>query len=176
VLLATSEYGTGTIHATLAAIPNRGRVLAAKALGFAGVAVIFGAVIAYTMFAVAQPMLASRGLDVPLTDPAALRGVGLAALATAGVALLGLGTGVLIRHTAGAVTTLLIVLLGIPIIAQFLTESAQTVVRYLPTEAGWAMFTPGDDALPVPAATAVFAAWIAVVLVAAAIAFHRRDA
>jgi ABC-2 type transport system permease protein len=176
VLLVTSEYGSGTIRATFAAIPNRGRVLAAKALGFGGVALVFGAVIAYAMFAVAQPMLASRGLDVPLTDPAALRGVGLAALATVGVALLGVGTGVLIRHTAGTVTTLLIVLLGIPIVAQFMPERAQTVVRYLPAEAGWAMFTPRDDALSVPAATAVFAGWIAVVLVAAAIAFHRRDA
>jgi ABC-type transport system involved in multi-copper enzyme maturation permease subunit len=176
VLLVTSEYSTGTIRATLAATPNRGRVLAAKTLGFGGVAVIFGGIIAFIMFAVAQPMLATRGLDVPVTAPAALRGVGLAALATAGVALLGLAAGVLIRHTAGALTTLLIVLLGIPIVGQFFPASWQTVARYLPHEAGWAMFTPSGDSLPIAATTAVFAGWVATVLIAATAAFHRRDA
>jgi ABC-2 type transport system permease protein len=176
VLLATSEYGTGTMRATLAAIPNRGRVLAAKALGFGGVALVAGAVMAFTIFAVAQPALAGRGLDVPLTDPTALRGVGLAGLATGGVALLGLGTGLLIRHTAGAVTTLLIVMLGIPIIGQFMPDSWQRVARYLPPEPGWAMFTPNNDSLALGLAAAVFAGWVAAVLAAAAVAFHRRDA
>lgn len=79
---------------------------------------------------------------MPLTDPTALRGVGLAALATAGVALLGLGTGLLIRHTAGAISTVLIVMLGIPVVALFFPQGWSTVTRFLPADAGWAMFTP----------------------------------
>jgi ABC-2 type transport system permease protein len=176
VLLATSEYATGTIRATLAAVPRRGRVLAAKMLGFGAFALVVGAVLAFTMFAVAQPVLAGRGLDVPLTDPTALRGVGMAALVTSGVALLGLGTGLLIRHTAGAVTTLLIVMLGIPIVGQFFPSSWSTVTRYLIPEAGWAMFTPEDNALALGPTTAVFSTWVVAVLVAAAVVFHRRDA
>src|SRR5215207_1598736 len=38
VLVTTSEYGPGTIRATLAAVPNRSRILAAKTLGFGGLA------------------------------------------------------------------------------------------------------------------------------------------
>lgn len=176
VLLATSEYGTGTIRVTLAAIPRRGRLLAAKLVGFGAFSLILGAVLAFTMFAVAQPILTGRGLDVPLTDPIALRGVGMAALVTSGVALLGLGTGLLIRHTAGAVTTLLIVLLGLPIVGQFFPSGWSVVTRFLIPEAGWAMFTPDDNALALGPTTAVFTTWVIAVLAAAAVAFHRRDA
>jgi len=91
---------------------------------------LFGVVQAFAAFAVAQPILASRDLDVPLTDPTALRGVALAALATAGVALLGLGAGMLVRHTAGAVSAVLIMILGIPIVGLFFPRSWSTVTRY----------------------------------------------
>lgn len=176
VLIVTSEYGTGTIRATLAAVPDRARVVAAKALGFGGLALLLGAILAVTMFAVARPMLAGRGLDVPLTDGTALRGVGLAALATSGVALLGIGAGVLIRHTAGAVTTVVVVLLGIPIVGQFLPDGWQTVARYLPPEPAWALFTPTEESLAIGPAAAVLAAWVGVVLVTAVVSFQRRDA
>jgi ABC-2 type transport system permease protein len=175
VLIVTSEYGTGTIRATLAAVPRRSRVLTTKIVGFAGLTLVVGLVLAFTMFGVAQPMLSGHGLAIPLTDPVALRGVGLAALATAGTGLLGLGTGLLIRHTAGAVTTLLIVLLGIPIVGQFFPDSWHTVTRYLPPEVGWAMFTPSSDSLAPGPAIAVFAAWVAALLTAAVVTFHRRD-
>jgi len=176
VLVATSEYDTGTIHPTLAATPNRLRVFTAKTLGFGGLAAAVGLIQAYAMFAVAQPILAGRDLDVPLTDPAALRGVAWAAAATAGVALLGLGTGLLLRHTAGAVTTLLIVMLGIPIIGLFLPRSWSSVTKYLPADAGWALFTPSQQALDLGAAAAVFFGYVAVLLAAAAAALVRRDA
>lgn len=175
VLMITSEYATGTIRATLAAIPRRGRVLTAKITTFATLTLVMGAVLAFTMFAVARPFLADHGWQVPLTDPTALRGVGLAALATMGVALLGVGTGLLIRHTAGAVTTLLVIMLGIPIIGQFVPESWQTVTRYLVPETAWAMFTPDGNVLPAGTGATVFAVWVAVVLGAAAITFHSRD-
>jgi ABC-2 type transport system permease protein len=176
VLTVTAEYGTGTIRATLAAVPRRSRVFTGKILGFAALALVFGAVLAFTMFAIARPFLAGRGWDVPLTDPTALRGVGLAALATVGVALLGVGTGLLIRHTAGAVTTLLVIMLGIPVIGQFVPENWQTVTRYLVPETAWAMFTPDGNVLTAGPGAAVLASWVTVVLGAAAITFHRRSA
>jgi ABC-2 type transport system permease protein len=175
-LTVTSEYGTGTIRATLAAIPDRRWVLAAKILGTGVLALVVGGAQATAMFVAAQPILARDHLDVPLTDATAWRGVGLAAAATCGVALLGMGTGLLLRHTAGAVTTLLVVMLGLPIVGQFLPDQWQTVTRFLPPEAGWAMFTPTSGELSIPAATAVFAAWVATIVVVAGIAFVHRDA
>jgi ABC-2 type transport system permease protein len=176
VLVATSEYSTGTIHPTLAATPDRLRVFTAKTLGLGGLAAAVGLVQAYAMFAVAQPILAGRGLDVPLTDPAALRGVAWAAAATAGVALLGLGSGLLLRHTAAAVSTVLIVMLGIPIIGLFLPSSWSAVTKYLPADAGWALFTPSRHVLDLGPAAAVFFGYVAVLLAVAAAALVRRDA
>jgi ABC-2 type transport system permease protein len=175
VLVATSEYSTGSIHPTLAATPNRLRVFAAKTLGFGGLAAAVGLAQAYTMFVVAQPILARRDLDVPLGDPVALRGVAWAGAATAGVALLGLGAGLVMRHTAAAVSTVLIVILGIPIIGLFLPRSWSSVTKYLPADAGWALFTPNGQTLDVGLAAAVFFGYVAALLAAAAVALVRRD-
>jgi hypothetical protein len=48
VLVMTGEYGSGTIRATLAAIPNRPLVLAAKAAVFGAVALAAGEAAAFT--------------------------------------------------------------------------------------------------------------------------------
>jgi ABC-2 type transport system permease protein len=176
VLVAASEYSTGTIYPTLAATPSRLRVFTGKTLGFGGLAAAVGLAQAYAMFAIGQPILARRDLDVPLTDPAALRGVAWAAAATAGFALLGLGAGLLLRHTAAAVSTVLIVILGIPIIGLFLPPTWWTVISYLPADAGWALFTPHNQTLDRGPAAAVFIGYVATLLTAAAVALHRRDA
>jgi ABC-2 type transport system permease protein len=147
-----------------------------RAVARIALAAAVGLVQAYAMFAVAQPILAGRGLDVPLTDPTALRGGAWATPATAGVALLGLGTGLLLRYTAGAVSTVLMVMLGIPIIGLFLPRSWSAMTKDLPADAGWALFTPSRHALEVGAAAAVFFGYVAVLLASAALALIRRDA
>ena len=174
VLVATSEYGTGTIRGTLAATPGRWRVLAAKAVGLGNLALVVGAVLAAGMLALALPLLHQHGL--PLDSGTAMRTVAFAALATAGIALLGLATGLLIRHTAGALTTLLVVLLGIPVIEPFFPDGWSDVLKYFPAESAWAMFTPDGAWLSLGPATAVLSIWVGTALAAAAITFHRRDA
>jgi hypothetical protein len=75
-----------------------------------------------------------------------------------------LPTGLLIRHTPGAVTTLLVVMLGVPIVGQFVPENWQTVTRYLVPETAWAMFTPNGNVLAAGPGAVVLAGWVAVVL------------
>jgi ABC-2 type transport system permease protein len=77
-------------------------VLAAKVVSFATVMLGAGAFTAVAAFLVARPILADRSIDVALADLAAWRGVAMATLATVGAGLLGLGAGLLVRHTAGA--------------------------------------------------------------------------
>ena len=50
VLVMTSEFSSGTIRATLAAIPRRPLVLAAKALVFGGVALVTGELATFVGF------------------------------------------------------------------------------------------------------------------------------
>lgn len=176
VLVASSEYGTGTIRATLTAVPSRARALTAKTVSFAAVTLVAGAVQAYAVFAVTQPILADRSIDISLTDPAALRGVAMATLAIAGTGLFGLGFGLLIRHTAGAIGAVVAVMLVIPGLAQLLPPSWDTVVKAYPAYAMNGMFTPGEHTLSPGPATAVYLGYVALLLAIAGLAFARRDA
>ena len=59
VLVMSAEYGTGTIRATLSAVPRRPVVLTAKVLVFGAVAVVVSEILAFSAFAVGQAILLS---------------------------------------------------------------------------------------------------------------------
>jgi len=175
VIVASSEYGTGTIRVTLAAVPSRWRVLAAKVVSFGAVTFVVGAVQAIAVFLITRPIMADRSIDVPLTDPDALRGVLMAALAIMGAGLFGLGAGLLIRHTAGAIGAVVGVLWVVTGLALLLPDSWTDVEKALPAAAMYAMFTPVGDSLGVWPAAAVFFGYVTVLLTIAGLLFARRD-
>jgi ABC-2 type transport system permease protein len=120
VLVITSEYSTGGIKATLIAVPNRLRVLLAKTLVFAVIAWVVGTVTSFGAFFVSMLFWARLDLAAHLGDPGVLRAVlggGLLALASG---LLGLAVGVLIRHSAGAITATVALLFVLPPLTQLL--------------------------------------------------------
>lgn len=174
VLTASAEYSSGTIRATLAATPSRTRVLAAKTITVAAIALVAGAVQAVAAFLAARPILADHGFEVSLTDPVAWRGVGMATLAMALAGLFGVGFGLLIRHTAGAIGAVVAVVVFVAGLLGALLRA--DIAKFLPGNALYAMFTPGGEStLASGPGTAVFTGYLAVLLAAAAILFHRRD-
>ncbi|HEY7488539.1 MAG TPA: hypothetical protein VH912_29120 [Streptosporangiaceae bacterium] len=177
VLVATAEYASGTIRATLAAVPSRTRVLAAKVACFAAVALVAGAVQAAGAFLIARPFLSGRGIDVPLTDPAAWRGVAISTLAVAAAGLLGLGAGMAIRHTAGAIgLAVAVVMVVVPALAHLLPAGWDPLRIALPSTAIDTMITPTASTLGQGPATAVTFGYVAAVLTVAGALFARRDA
>jgi ABC-2 type transport system permease protein len=182
VVVITSEYQTGSIRATLAATPQRTTVLAAKASVFAIAAAVTGVLASLASFLVGQTILAQKHLQTHLGDPAALRSVLGAGLYLAVVGLLGLGLGTLIRRTAGAIATLVGLILILPVLVQGLPESWQdTINRYLPSAAGQAVightrFTPPGHQLTPWTGLGLFCAYTAATLIAAAVTLNRRDA
>jgi ABC-type transport system involved in multi-copper enzyme maturation permease subunit len=182
VVLITSEYQTGSIRATLAATPQRTLVLVAKASVFATVAAITGVVASLASFLVGQTVLAHKHLQTHLGDSAALRSILGAGLYLAVLGLLGLGVGTLIRHTAGAIATLIGLILILPVLVQGLPATWQdTISRYLPSIAGQAVightkFTPPGHQLTPWTGIGLFCAYTAATLIAAAIVLNRRDA
>jgi hypothetical protein len=66
VLVMTSEYSSGTIRATLAAVPGRPLLLAAKAAVFGAVALAAGEVAAFVSFLTVQAADAAKGLVLAL--------------------------------------------------------------------------------------------------------------
>jgi ABC-type transport system involved in multi-copper enzyme maturation permease subunit len=179
VLVITGEYATGMIRTSLTAMPRRGRLLAAKTLVLGGLVLVVGTLVSFAAFQLSQFVYATRDLDVSLGDEGVLRAVFGGGLFLALTALLALGLGALLRHTAGAVTTVLGVLFVLPIIGSFLPgEWGDTVSKLLPSNAGAAIMSaqPAPNSLSPWAGFAVYALYAAVVLGAAFAVFRRRDA
>lgn len=178
VLTITGEYSTGQIRSTLTAVPRRLPVLWSKAAVFGAVSFVLTAGTSLVAFVVGQRLLASTGRAVTLVDPGVLRAVLGAALYLTLVGLLGLGLGALLRNTAGAISALVGVLLVLPILANFLPASWQSIVKYLPISVGQVIISvpPHVGALAPWTGLALFAGYAAVVLLAAAVLLVRRDA
>jgi ABC-2 type transport system permease protein len=179
VLVVTGEYATGMIRTSLTAVPRRGQYLAAKALVLTGLVLVVGLVVSFTSFFLAQLIYRTKDLNGSLGDPGVLRAVIGGAVYLTLIALISLAVGMLLRHTAGAVTTVLGVLFVLPIIGAFLPgDWGDTVAKLLPSNAGGMLMSTRqmENTLSPWAGGAVFALYTAIVLVAAFVTFRRRDA
>jgi ABC-2 type transport system permease protein len=142
VLVMTGEYGTGTIRATFSAAPRRPLALAAKTAVFTVVALAASEIVAFLSFFLGQAMLTPPAPHATLSDPGALRAVVGSGLYICVIGLVGLGLGVLIRHTAGAIGALVGVLLILPLVISALpTSIVNAVQRYEPLQIGKMMVT-----------------------------------
>lgn len=180
VLVMSSEYATGQIRATLGAIPQRGLVLTAKALVFGVVTLVVGLVACLGAFGIGQAIFTAKHAGVSLGDPGVTRAVVGGALYLAAVGLLGLGLAAILRRTAGAIATLVGLLLVLPVLVNFLPSPwNDDTAKYLPGEAGSAIFHVVRDsstALSPWAGFAVLCAWAAAALVLGGILLDRKDA
>ncbi len=180
VLLITSEYATGLIRTTLAAVPRRLPVLWGKAALLAAAIVAVSLPAAFAAFLAGQSILGRQHLAVPLSQPGVARAVIGSALFLAVAGLLGLGLGTLLRSTAGGIAALFGLLLAVQIIAGFLPGSwSQDVGKYLPATAGLAVTAVRPDpatSLSPWTGFGVFCLYAAVLLSLAAVRMRRGDA
>jgi ABC-2 type transport system permease protein len=179
VLVVTGEYSSGTIRATLAAVPRRLPVLFAKTLVFAVAVIAVAVPSVFVAFALGQRMLSSRHVQTTLSAPDVTRAVIGAALYLTAVGLFGVALGWLLRQTAGAVATLFGLLLVLPILMHFLPASwSDTVGKWLPANAGQAVIAvrPEPHSLGPWVGFGVLCAYVVVALVASAVLLLRRDA
>jgi hypothetical protein len=109
---ASVEFGTGMIRQTFIATPRRNRVVLAKALAVAAAVIPVSLAADVAAFVVSQAILATRGLEVPLTDPGSIGLLLAASFAAGALAAIGVGLGALIRRTAAGVATFVTVVFG----------------------------------------------------------------
>ena len=190
VLAITGEYSTGMIRSSLTAVPARVPVLAAKALVLAVVSFVLGVLGVTLSYLLTAPLLSDAGGAADLGDPDVLQifwGTGLYLM---GVALLGLGIGALLRHSAGAIAAVLGILLLASTIVQLLSmwlDGFADVYPYLPSTAGERIVSPDTGELGEAAAMGmtvlgpwegygVFMIYVVLALGAAAVLLRRRDA
>ncbi len=179
VLVIGSEYATGLIRTTLTAVPQRRAVLAAKTMVFGAVALVVTMIAAFIAFFAGQAVLDAKHIGVSIGDPHVLRAVLGAGTYLTIVGLLGLGIGAIVRRTAGAIATLVGVVLVLPLLAQALPSPWNNdVAKYLPGGLGAALFSvrTSTDRLSPGAALVVAFIWLIVTYVVAAVLISRRDA
>jgi hypothetical protein len=176
LLLFTSEVQHGTLAGSVAAQPARWVTVAAKAVMATGRGMALGAVGMAAGFAGAL----AGGLDVGDTPIAATAAWAL--LFTGLAALLGLGVGMIVRHSSSAVAGLLVWWFVVEnLLAVFLPVEA---LRFLPFYAGTSLLgIVSDFASPEALAMAfsrvenalVFGGYAAAALAAGTLLLYRRD-
>ena len=183
VLTITSEYSTGMVRTSLAAQPRRGTVFAAKAIVFTVVALVTGLVTTFASFFLGQALMSGQHINATLGQPNVLRAVIGGALFLTVCGLLAFGIGMILRHTAGAITATIGLLFVLSVVVQVLPESWQAHVdKWMPALAGsgiWATVGPARGDTPMFSAWAgfaVLAGYAAVAMAGGLVVFFRRDA
>jgi ABC-type transport system involved in multi-copper enzyme maturation permease subunit len=169
-ITVASEYSSGLIGTTTVAVPARGSVVLAKAVVTAGVWTAVGTAVSTGSFLVSQAILNGRHAGVPITHSGVL------------CALVGLGLGVLIRHSAATMVTSVFTLLMLPtIFSQNKRWSAD--VNHAMVVTAWKRLVqnwpPDPESLGYTATVTgswiVYAVWPLVAVVLALVVVRRRD-
>jgi ABC-2 type transport system permease protein len=116
VLAMTSEYSSGLIRVTFAAVPRRPLVLAAKALVFGLTCLAAGEIAVFASFALGTAALRPSVPHPSLADGSVLRAVVMTGAYLALTGLTGLGAGAILRHGAAAAGALVGGLFVLPVI------------------------------------------------------------
>jgi hypothetical protein len=108
----TAEYASGMIRSTFTAMPTRRLVLAGKAAIVAAFAFPVVLVSNFVAFEIGQRIFAAKHLQVTLGHPGVLTAIFFGAVAVSLIAVIGVGLGGVIRHTAGATAAMAVVIVG----------------------------------------------------------------
>jgi hypothetical protein len=179
VLVITSEYSSGTIRASLLAVPKRIPMLIAKGVVFSMIVFVIGEAVAFGSFFIGAAIIHSH-FPVSLSQPGVTRAVIGSGLYLTVLGLFALAIGSLIRHTAGAITTVIgLVLVIFPLTGLLPSSWGAHIHAYMPTIAGMLITadkqTSGQLLSPWQG-FGVFCAWTALLLIAGGYLLKRRDA
>ena len=131
VLAITAEFSSGMIRATFAAVPRRPLVLFAKASVLGAVTLVAGEISAFAAFFAGQAALQAPAPAATLGQPGVLRAVLMAGAYPALIALMSLGIGAVIRHTAGAIGAVVGLLFVLPFLVAPLGPAIVNVAQNL---------------------------------------------
>jgi ABC-2 type transport system permease protein len=188
VLTISGEYTTGMIGTTLAAMPRRPTVLAAKAAILTGLVLAAGTIAVLASVLAGQLILPGNGFTPAHGYPTLSLGDGAVLRATAGsviylalIALLSLGAATAVRDSATAVGVVLGLLYLFPMIAQTVSDPhwRRHLQQIGPMTAGLAIqATTNLHSLPIGPWTGlgVLAAWATAALLTGGLLLRFRDA
>jgi ABC-2 type transport system permease protein len=180
VLTMTTEYSTGVIRASLLAVPKRLPVLAAKAVVFAALILVLAEIIAFCSFLIGKTIVHPL-IAVSLSQPGVTRAVVGEGLYLTVLGLFALAIGTLIRHSAGAITLVIGLVLVVPGLLSLLDSYnwGAHLHAWFPMVAGGYVTAPHEQAgqlLSPWQGFGVFCVWTALLLACGGYLLQRRDA
>jgi ABC-2 type transport system permease protein len=178
-IFVAGEYSTGMIRSMFTAVGSRATVLWAKAIVLGGASWIVMTIASVAVFFAGQAAYAGTDATYSLGDPGVLRAVLGGGVYGAGIVLMGLALGFILRSSAAAIGTLIGTLMIAPGLVGFLPDSiGESIGKFLPSTAGQAFLSVsgGPKLLSPGAGFAVFAGWTIGLLAIAILTLRRRDA
>jgi ABC-2 type transport system permease protein len=179
VLQFTSEYSTGLIRPTFAAVPQRWAVLAGKAAVVGAAALVVGEVLAFACFSIVQAMASGGHRGLSLAQPGVTGAVVAGGFVLCACALTAVAMGAIIRSTPGAIiATLAAIYLLASLCLVLPSPWKDDVGRFTIAFAAFQVTAqhPQAGLLTPWASMLVLVAWPAAALLAAGLVLSHRDA
>jgi ABC-2 type transport system permease protein len=181
VLAVSNEYSSNLIGVSLLATPKRSRLLVAKVIVFSVSIFVITEIMSFITFFVDDGIFSAYPSypNVSLTTHLVLRVVIGMGIYTTLTGLFGLGTGALLRNTAGSIVACVAFIFVLPGILSALPDSfSNPIGEYWPTRAGERLVELTKSSIDLSAwwGTADLAAFITVLLLIAGYALAKRDA
>ncbi len=178
-LAVTSEYGSGMIRTSYAAVPRRGVVFAAKAVVVTSVLFVVGTLTALLGYVGGNYFLDREGIGLALEGSVARSMYG-SGLFLAALGLLSLAVGFLVRHTAAAISIVLALVFVIGNMVSLIPgDLGVWITKLMPGNAASALVQPvtfRPDLFGAWTGFGVLTAEVVVVCAAAWYLLRRRDA
>ncbi|MEO3749689.1 ABC transporter permease [Streptomyces sp. B6B3] len=176
ILVVSSEYGTGMIRASLAAVPRRGVLMFAKLLVATALALLVGMVTSFLAFFLGQALLGPYRTD--LGEPHVLRAVVGGGLYMGLIALFAMGVTWMLRS---AMLSFGVLMPFFFLISSILSnvEATRRVGNYLPDVAGsrvMSVIDDGDRPYGPWLGLLIMLAWVAAAVLAGYLVVQKRDA
>ncbi|MER6680788.1 ABC transporter permease [Streptomyces olivaceoviridis] len=178
VLVVSTEYSTGMIRVSLAAVPRRGAFLFGKVAVAAALALAVGMVTSFAAFFLGQAMLGSH--RAAIGDPGVLRAVFGGGLYMTLIAMFSMGIAAMLRSP---MLSLGILMPFFFLISNILgnVDATKKIGRFLPDQAGSRIMRVvprvADDTPYGPwAGLGIMALWVAAALAGGYLLLKRRDA
>jgi len=179
VLFITSEYSSGSIRTSLAAVPNRTRLALSKLVVLVVSMFVVSEIAVFITFQMGQSIFSGVVPTASLATGSVLRSVLLAGVYLTLLAVLGYALGLILRQSAACISVFTSILLIVPIVLFLLPQSWQTsYAKYEPSALGQAMMSPTPAANSFGAGTAsvILLVYVIVVLGVGMTLLQRRDA
>lgn len=180
-LLITGEYSSGQIRSSLAAVPRRGRLFAAKAVVVAIFSALLGLVTVALTYLFSLPILGDKAGS--LSNPEYLGFFWGTAMAFAIIGLMAMSFGYILRSTAGSISLVVVLLFVIQIplgLASTKWSWAAYAAEIMPSTSGAAAADPYGlfvtTKLDYDLVIACGYAWAIIPMIIAYFVFSKRDA